>query len=568
MKLKKVKFRRLIFVYIFMIFFIFNFVSCKSNDQIIKTYSVNPTSSEIDEIFKFKDFDKIMRYYIFFQNSDDSIFINKLNMMMLEYLKESLIKNLNENTTIWEITKFLNNYSLFYFFVINKNQKDYKDLKDQLIEDSLSYLIDRLNKIENYYLFNSYLNYLMKIFPYFKDELIVLKEKKFNDNQFISSYEDVYKNTAMIISDRGVKIENGQSIPDISIGTGFFIDSDKIITNYHVVNTEGKRYILSVKVNSMAFPASIMLFDEIMDLAILEIKFKNEDFKYFKLADSLKIGDEIVASGNPYGLSFSNTKGIVSNLDRQFLQIGKVIQVDTPLNPGNSGGPAFKTNFELVGIAFASILNSQNLNFILPLTFFLDVLSNLYLNTEVQRSWLGFYFYDNNLLYQVKGNLNYSLMSKIPINNFQDFKFYYSENIDIKTKDYYFLIQDYISSLPVSSFVPIIYKDKTIFLITGRRPKYPMHFSVTNDDLNNCLTIIFDSKLIKDGEFYKIEKLFNPEISLFYGIYQGDLIKILSYYINSQKKIMTIFLTIKHPRFGGVSQQIAITISFSQPGFF
>ncbi len=570
-KIKKKKIINFKILFFILILLFIGFTSCKTSEKIVNSYSIFPSSSEIDKIFATKDFDKIMSFFIFFQNIEDSSFKNNLNERLNSFLVEELNSKLNDKAEIQDIVKLLNNYYLFNYYVINKfsyNNSMNKEFYDELTKKSLEIIISKLTKIENYYLFNAYLNYLLKIFPYF-EELKKLKYKKFEQKLFISNYDEVYKNTAMIISDRGTKIENNRIIPDISIGTGFFIDKDKVITNYHVVNTEGKKYILSIKIDSVTVPAKIILFDELMDLAILEVNYENKNFKYFKLADSLKIGDEVIASGNPYGLSFSNTKGIVSNLDRKFLQIGKVIQVDTPLNPGNSGGPTFKPDFELVGIAFASISNTQNLNFILPLSYFFDVLTNLFINIEVERSWLGFYFFDENLIYQSKGTINYNILNKIAGNNKLDkIKFLYPSTDNVDEKEIYYILQSYISILPRSSFVPMSYNGTILFLLAERRPKYPISFILNNDDINNVLSVIFDSKLYKEGDFYKIEKLFNSEISIFYGIYQGDMIKILSYSINQQKKFVIINFVIRQVKFGNVQKQLAISISFDQPGFF
>lgn len=558
------------FVFLF-IFLFFTFFSCKSVDQVVKTYSIFPEQKELEEIFNSNDYSKIISYFIYFQNSQDPAFKEKLNFKMQDFLVSSLKNDLTESINITKITQDINNYLLYRIFVIEKNFEQNRinyNINDPLIEEALDYLIKTISKIDNYYLFNAYLKYLTTIFPFYTEKFEHLYKKEFDNKNFISSYEDVYKNSVMVILDKGIKIENSQSVPDISIGTGFFIDKDKIITNYHVVNGEGKKYLLSVKLNSLTFNASILLFDESLDLAILQIPFENKDFKYFKISKDVKIGDEVIASGNPYGLSFSNTKGIVSNINRNFLEIGSVIQIDAPLNPGNSGGPVFKPGFELIGIAFASISNTQNLNFILPISFMLDDLPKLGIETEITRSWLGFYFYEKNLLYQVKGTKNYQYLNSNNIKNLENLEFLYFSPSNSKENEYFIKFQHFVSILPESCLVPFIYENKIQFLMTIRRPKYPIYFCIINDDINNCLNIFFDAKLSKETDYYKIEKLFNPEISLFYGIYQGDLVKIQNYYINSNKKIIIINLIIKRSKYGWVPLQIAISLSFSQPGFF
>jgi S1-C subfamily serine protease len=565
-------FKKIRFYFIFLLIFLFLlFLSCKSEEKVVKTYSIFPEQKELEDLFNSNDYNKIISYYIYFQNTQDILFKEKLNSKMHDFLVLNIKKDLIESNTITAIARDINNYLFFKIFIIENNYDQKKinyNINDPLINDAIDYLIDKISKVDNYYLFTAYLSYLTTIFPFYIEKFEQLYKKQFDDSKFISSYEDVYKNSVMVILDKGIKIENGQSMPDISIGTGFFIDKDKIITNYHVVNGEGKKYLLSIKLNSLTFPASVVLFDESLDLAILQVPFENKDFKYFKISKDVKIGDEVIASGNPFGLSFSNTKGIVSNIDRKFLEIGNVIQIDASLNPGNSGGPVFKPGFELIGIAFASISNTQNLNFILPVSFMLDDLPKLGIETEITRTWLGFYFYEDNLLYQVKGTKNYQYFNSNNINNFENLEFLYSNFSNIKENDYYIKLQHFISILPEAFLVPFFYEKKIHFLSTERRPKYPIYYSILNDEINNCLSIFFDAKLTRESEYYKIEKLFNTEISLFYGIYQGDLVKIQNYYINSAKKMIIINLIIKRSKYGWVPLQIAISLSFSQPGFF
>lgn len=571
MSKKIIKILNFIFIYLILILLIIINFSCIHNSKIIKSYSYYPSKDEIDNIFKTRDLEKIMKYYLFFQSSDDKEFIDKLNFNMSKFLSDNLDYSINQKKPINEIIRDFNNYLFFYKYIVNKNI-DEKSIQIEnynlIIENTFKYLFNKINEIENYYYFNSYISYLEILFPFYKDKIAKLKEKKFDEKYFISSYEDVYKNNVMVVLDKGIKIENGQSIPDISIGSGFFIDYNKIVTNYHVVNSDGEKFLLSVKINSLSFPANIILLDESYDLAILEIPYENKEFKFFKLSEKIKIGDEVIVSGNPYGLSFSNTKGIISNIYRKFLEVGNVIQIDAPLNPGNSGGPVFKTNFELIGIAFASISNTQNLNFILPAYFMMDAIIKINTNIELQRSWLGFYFYEDKILYQVKGTANYNLLKINDIDEFAQLKFLYQEDNLKLTKDFYMSLQHYICLLPEYSFVPVEYHGKKILLLTERRPKYPINFAIANDDLNNCLNIIFDANIVKQSEYYKIEKIFNPEISLFYGINPGDLIKVITHRIQSQKKVIILYLNIKRSRYGYALQQLSIALSFSQPGFF
>ncbi|KPJ80126.1 MAG: hypothetical protein AMS17_20920 [Spirochaetes bacterium DG_61] len=114
------------------------------------------------------------------------------------------------------------------------------------------------------------------------------------------------------------------------------------------------------------------------DLALLKIEKEIESHVKFGDSDTLKQGEKVVAIGNPVGLTNTVTSGVVSSLDRPFLQIGNIIQIDAALNPGNSGGALINSDGYLVGIAFAGLENFENLNFAIPSNLILSVLFRLY----------------------------------------------------------------------------------------------------------------------------------------------------------------------------------------------
>jgi 2-alkenal reductase len=145
-------------------------------------------------------------------------------------------------------------------------------------------------------------------------------------------------------------------------GSGFVIDEEgHIVTNYHVV--EG---FTSLEV---AFPSGYKTRGEVLgvdtdsDLAVIKVEAPTEELHPLPLGDSsqLKVGQTVVAIGNPFGLSGSMTTGIISALGRtleslrtspegQFFTAGDIIQTDTAINPGNSGGPLLNLNGEVVGV--------------------------------------------------------------------------------------------------------------------------------------------------------------------------------------------------------------------------
>lgn len=149
-----------------------------------------------------------------------------------------------------------------------------------------------------------------------------------------------------------------------SMGSGFIVNSEGyVITNYHVVEDSERVRVLTN--DKRLVPAEIIGFDRLRDLVLLKIE---GEYEYLKLADSdrLQVGNNVIAIGNPLGLSFTVTEGIISGLNREGPNgIEEYIQTDVSLNPGNSGGPLINTLGEVVGINNFKIGDAEGLGFAL-----------------------------------------------------------------------------------------------------------------------------------------------------------------------------------------------------------
>lgn len=137
-------------------------------------------------------------------------------------------------------------------------------------------------------------------------------------------------------------------------GSGVYIsDKGYILTCAHLFNQEGWK-ILSITVenyNGDMIAGSLLKIDDSNDLALVKTDFFKKT-PFVKLADprKLKIGQEVIAVGGPLSLLFSVSKGIISQLNRDFPKAYNMLQSDVAVNPGNSGGPVFNVKGELVGI--------------------------------------------------------------------------------------------------------------------------------------------------------------------------------------------------------------------------
>jgi serine protease Do len=232
----------------------------------------------------------------------------------------------------------------------------------------------------------------------FKLQELELPEERASPEVRAPSVDRMVSGTVTIWVNRGIKIEGGMGYPDRVIGSGFFIDErGYLLTNYHVVASEvdpeyegySRLYIrLSERVEDR-IPAKVVGYDRIFDLALVKADVDPRFiFSYGGSAD-LKVGGRIIAIGSPAGLENTVTSGIVSATGRRFLQMGDAIQVDVPINYGNSGGPLLDENGKLVGIVFAGIEQFEGVNFAIPFDWVEKMLPRLYAGEEAGHPWLG-----------------------------------------------------------------------------------------------------------------------------------------------------------------------------------
>ncbi len=183
-----------------------------------------------------------------------------------------------------------------------------------------------------------------------------------------------------------------------SLGCGFIIDKQGfIVTNQHVVAEPGR--IVVTTQDGEQYKAKIIGQDEKSDIALLKIN-ANRPLRYAPLGDSdkLKVGEWVLAIGNPFGFDHSVTVGIVSAVDRVIPgSYGKFIQTDASINPGNSGGPLINTRGEVVGVNSEIYTRSGSnigIGFAIPVNLVKSELDQLERFGYVSHGWLGVYLQD------------------------------------------------------------------------------------------------------------------------------------------------------------------------------
>ncbi len=221
------------------------------------------------------------------------------------------------------------------------------------------------------------------------------------ENAVIRAYEEVSPSVVHItttILTRGFFYE---IVPREGVGSGFVISKDGyIVTNYHVV--ENADFIRIKFPDGREAYASVVGYDEYNDIAVLKVYGENLDLKPAKLgnSDNLKIGEFVVAVGNPFGLDRTASLGIVSALNRSIeTGDGKIlenlIQTDASINPGNSGGPLINLEGEVIGINTAILTTSGGsigIGFAIPINKAKKIIDKILSEKPKEvKPWMGVY---------------------------------------------------------------------------------------------------------------------------------------------------------------------------------
>jgi S1-C subfamily serine protease len=185
-----------------------------------------------------------------------------------------------------------------------------------------------------------------------------------------------------------------------ALGSGFVIDkAGHIVTNYHVVR--GASAIQVSFSNNEHFKARLVGVDPSTDSAVLQVQVRSRALKSLPLgnSESVRVGDQVIAIGNPFGLDRSVTAGIVSAVQRRIeapnqLSISHVIQTDAALNHGNSGGPLLNAQGQVIGVNAQIETGGQSqgnvgIGFAIPINTIRDVVAELIRHGKVDHAFLG-----------------------------------------------------------------------------------------------------------------------------------------------------------------------------------
>ena len=224
-------------------------------------------------------------------------------------------------------------------------------------------------------------------------------------NKFVSASENSIESVVTIYS-----YKNNRSYVNNNIGSGVIFSKDGyIVTNYHIISDN--KFIKIKLNNGQEFDAKIIGGDINADIAVLKIQ-SSEELKPINISDSddLKIGDKVLAIGNPYGIGISVSSGIISATGRDYGNpYLELIQTDAAINPGNSGGALINENGNLIGIntkIFSRTGGFQGLGFAIPSNNIVQIASELIQYGKIRSVWIG-----NFRVSPIRLNINNSFIS-------------------------------------------------------------------------------------------------------------------------------------------------------------
>jgi S1-C subfamily serine protease len=373
--------------------------------------------------------------------------------------------------------------------------------------------------------------------------------------------------------DKGLAIKGGVGYPDRVLGTAFQVDSQGYyLTNYHVIASEvDPEYDgysrLSIRPQSnpdARIPASVVGWDVDLDLAVIKSQEKAPyTFRPYHGAAAEK-GGKVIAIGSPVGLENSVSAGIVSAAGRRILPRGEALQIDVPVNPGNSGGPLLDENAGLVGVVFAGLSGFQGLNFALPAAWVSSVFPSLFSEGRHQAAWIGAMAAKN-----LDGSLDFTYI--FPGDQGALSSGDRLVSIDGEPCGDIQNAQMLLTSRPAGALCALTIRrgDATLAILraTSPVPEFPFKKAVQRDAVEKLfegatgMLVEHVSGARGSGGIYKVSRAWPGMAADESGIGQGDLITLIRWSADQKKGMVYFDVRTKSPRSGYLERTMRIALS-------
>jgi serine protease Do len=377
--------------------------------------------------------------------------------------------------------------------------------------------------------------------------------------------------TVTIWVNKGVKIEKGSAMLDRSIGSGFFIDArGYLLTNYHVVESEvDPKYEgysrISVRLSDnpdQKIPARVVGWDPVLDLALVKVEMEPKFvFSSVRVAP-VDPGEKIKVIGSPGGLENTVTSGIISAKGRRLLQLGDVLQIDAPVNPGNSGGPLFDESGMLLGIVFAGVEQFQGINFAIASKWINQVLPQLYQGGEVKHYWTGMSLTESavglEIVYVVPGEAadNAGLRSGDVL-----------KSVNGKTMEKIGDVQELLGDFeaPALLRLKVVRDGQEFAALVGldERPRVPIKLALERDTRSNVVYPLFGMKVEKVGGYplsphYVVRRVIAGSIAEELGLSVNDPVDIKNWMVDDEHKIIAMDVLVQRKKSGFLEAYVRI----------
>ena len=391
--------------------------------------------------------------------------------------------------------------------------------------------------------------------------------------------------TVTVLVDEGISLVNGIGSPKVVVGSGFFIDADGyILTNYHVVQSQVdpsykgsskltvRLYSADGRGNAARVPARVVGYDEIMDIALLKTEAVPPAFVPLAAFANVRPGQEVTAIGSPGGLEHTITSGIVSALGRRFLQLGEVYQVDIPINPGNSGGPVFNQQGMVIGIVFAGIQQFDGVNFIIPSSAIVPILSSLYGGGQVEYPWFGLSLYERQNRLYVSYVAPQGPFGALPVRQDDELVEIAGTRLRTFNQAQQLSLSYSIGEVAVLKFRRPDGTDYSLAVEIGQRPVLPFREILGDALATKWLAPLFGmsiSRLTSDTDIhrFRIDRIYAGSPADEAGLNEHDSFRLVRWIFDAEEEIAAIQMSIERRTSGFVPELLQLAVYIAVTNF-